>query len=293
MSHTPKIACEIAADRVVAARAGERQSLVEVFSMRSLPSGVLAPSLSAGNVVDRDAVRAALGNALATVGGGTHDVIAILPDAAVRVNLLDFDKLPDRYEEAAALVRFRLRKALPFDMEHAALSFDVRSSNGNKHVIAAVAPAAVVAEYESIFADEGYNAGIVLPSALAMLGNIEGERPAMIVKVDATSITVAIVDKGDLRLIRVLENASGAAVTGEQLASEVYPSAVFFEDTYHAKVESVYVAGIVPLAQVEPALEAHTEARVYELVSGRHVEPGSADAAARGALAAVVGALVG
>ena len=133
MGNTPKIACEIAADRVVAARAAERQSLVEAFSMRSLPSGALAPSLSAGNVMDRDAVRAAVGNALATVGGGTRDVVAILPDAAVRVNLLEFDKLPDRHEDIAALIRFRLRKALPFDTEHAALSFDVRSSNGMKH----------------------------------------------------------------------------------------------------------------------------------------------------------------
>jgi len=292
MGYAPKIACEIAADRVVAARAAERQSVVEVFSMRSLAPGALGPALAVGNIADRDAVRAAVANALSTVGGGTRDVIAILPDAAVRVNLLEFDKLPDRHEDIAALVRFRLRKALPFDMEHASLSFDVRSGNGMKHVVAAVAPATVVAEYESIFTDEGYNAGIVLPSALAMLGNIEGERPAMIVKVDATTITVAIVDQGELRLIRILENAAGAAVTGDQLAGEVYPSAVFFEDTYHARVESVYVAGIVPLQQVAPALEAHTEARVHELVSGRHVEPGSADAAARGAIAAVVGALM-
>src|SRR4051812_25626752 len=292
MAHRPKIACEIAADRVVAARASERETVVEAFSMRSIARGAIGPSLAAGNVVNRDAVRSALADALSTVGGGTREVIAILPDAAVRVNLLDFDKLPDRREDAAALVRFRLRKAMPFDMEHAALSFDVRSNNGQKQVVAAVAPAAVVAEYESLFADEGYNAGIVLPSALAMLGNIEGESPAMVVKVDATSITVAIVDRGELRLIRVLENAPGAGVTGEQLASEVYPSAVFFEDTYHARIESVYVAGIVPLAQVAPALEAHTEARVHELVSGRHVEPGSADAAGRGALAAVVGALL-
>jgi type IV pilus assembly protein PilM len=291
MSKLPKIACEIAADRIVAARAAERQPVVEVYSIRTLPTGALGPSLSAGNVTDRATVRGALGNALATVGGSSRDIIAILPDAAVRVNLLDFDSLPERREDAAALVRFRLRKALPFDVERASVSFDVRRVNDTTQVVAAVAPQTVVEEYESLFADEGYNAGIVLPSALAMLGNLEGERPAMVVKVDATTITVAIVDGGQLRLIRVLENSAGANVTGEQLATEVYPSAVFFEDTYHAKVESVFVGGIVPLQQLGPALESHTDARVYELVSGRHVESG--DTAARGPLAAVVGALVG
>jgi type IV pilus assembly protein PilM len=287
----PKIACELGADRVIAARAAERHDAVEIYSLRSLPAGALGPSLNPGNVGDRTAVRDVLANALATVSGGAKDVIAVLPDAAVRINLLDFDRLPDRYEEAAALVRFRLRKSLPFDMEKASLSFDVTRVNGMSHVVAAVAPHSVVEEYESLFTDEGYNAGIVLPSGLAMLGNIEGERPAMVVKVDATTITVAIVDQRQLRLIRVLENAAGANVSGEQLSSEVYPSAVFFEDTYHAKVENVFVGGIAPIGQVGPALEAHTEARVHELVSGRHVEAG--ESAARSALAGVVGALIG
>jgi type IV pilus assembly protein PilM len=293
MPHGPNIACEIAADHVVAARVAAKHPTIEVYSVRTLQPGTLAPGLAAGNVIDRTTVRGAIANALATVGGGARDVVVILPDAAVRVNLLDFDTLPDKREDAEALVRFRLRKALPFDAEKASLSFDAVRRNGNIQVVAAVAPHAVVSEYESLFAEEGYNAGIVLPSALAMLGNLEGERPAMVVKVDATSITVAIVDQGQLRLMRVLENAAGAAVTGEHLANEVYPSAVFFEDTYHARVESVFVAGSVAMGQVAPALEAHTEARVYELVSGRHVEPGNSDNTPRGILAGVVGALVG
>lgn len=291
MTQRPKIACELAADRVIAARAAERNDAVEVYSVRTLPAGALGPALAPGNVVDRGTVCSAVANALATVAGHGRDVVAVIPDAAVRVSLLDFDRLPERHDEAAALVRFRLRKSLPFDVEKASVSFDVARMNGNSHVIAAVAPQSVVEEYESLFADEGYNAGIVLPSGLAMLGNIEGERPAMVVKVDATTITVAIVDQRQLRLIRVLENAAGAAVSGEQLASEVYPSAVFFEDTYHAKVENVFVGGIAPIQQVGPALEAHTDARVHELVSGRHVD--ASESAGRGVLAGVVGALIG
>ena len=287
----PKIACELSADRVIAARAGERHDAVEMYSVRSLPPGALAPALAPGNVADRAAVRTAVATALASLAGPRKDVIAVLPDAAVRVNLLEFDTLPDRREEAAALVRFRLRKSLPFDVEKAALSFDVAHANGGVHVVAALAPHSVIEEYEAVFAEEGYNAGVVVPSGLAMLGNIEGERPAMIVKVDATTITVAIVDQRQLRLIRVLENAAGAQVSTEQLASEVYPSAVFFEDTYHARIENIFVGGIAPIQQVAPALEAHTEARVHELVSGRHVDV--SDSGGRGVLAGVVGALIG
>ena len=38
--------------------------------------------------------------------------------------LLDFDTLPDKREDAEAVVRFRLKKSLPFDVDQSAVSFD-------------------------------------------------------------------------------------------------------------------------------------------------------------------------
>lgn len=293
MAAAPKIACEISADRVVAARAADREPYVEVYSVRTLPAGAVRPSLTAGNIADRDAVRGAVANALATVGGRSRDLIAVLPDAAVRVTLLDFETLPERRDDAEALVRFRLKKSLPFDVDRAALSFHVARANGNLRVVAAVAPRAVVQEYESVFSDEGYSPGIVLPSALAALGNIEGEQPTLVIKVDAVTITVAIVEQRQLRLLRVLENPAGADIRADQLAAEIYPSIVFFEDTFQTKVQRVLLAGIVGPGQVTSALEAQAEVRAQELVSGRAVAQGFGESGQRGVLAAVVGALVG
>ena len=41
----------------------------------------------------------------------------MIPDAAVRVLLLDFDTLPEKTTEAEPIVRFRLRKSVPFDAD--------------------------------------------------------------------------------------------------------------------------------------------------------------------------------
>ena len=45
-------------------------------------------------------------------------------------------------------------------------------------------------------------------------------------------------------LFRTLENVRGVTITGDQLAEEVYPSVVFFQDTYNLNIERVYVAGL-------------------------------------------------
>ena len=49
----------------------------------------------------------------------------VIPDTAVRVFVLDFDTLPAAPAEAIPVLRFRLRKMVPFDVEHAGLSYQI------------------------------------------------------------------------------------------------------------------------------------------------------------------------
>ena len=290
----PRIACEIAASQVLAGRADDSGSMVEYYTARSLPPGTVAPGLAPVNVLAAGALREALAGALSAAGGRTRDVIAVLPDAAVRVVLLDFETLPERPAEAAAIVRFRLKKSVPFDAEHAAVSYQAHRSNGAVKVVAAVANAAVIAEYEAAFRDAGYQPGVVVPSTLAALGLVDTSVPTMVVKVESASITVAIAHHDELRLFRMLENHHGPGISGAQLSEDVYPSAVFFQDTYDVGIERVLVAGEAPLEQVASALAAQTGARVEELVTARHVGSSlSGDAIPRSLLAGLAGALVG
>ena len=66
-----------------------------------------------------DTVRETLGS----LNSRSRDVIAVLPDAAVRVMLLDFETLPANRTEAESVVRFRLKKSLPFDLDKAKISY--------------------------------------------------------------------------------------------------------------------------------------------------------------------------
>src|ERR1043165_6708540 len=192
-SDKPRIACELTPDRVIAARGGVSGTVDVVFA-RSLPMGSLAPALGTPNLANNGVVRDAVSDALSAVGPRSREIIAVIPDAAVRIVLLDFEELPDRRQDADAVVHFRLKKSLPFDVDQAALSYDVHRANGAIKVIAAVAPSTVLAEYESIFRDAGYSPGVVLPSMLAALGTVEASQPTLILKVDVNSTSVAIIN---------------------------------------------------------------------------------------------------
>lgn len=287
----PAVACEIFADRVVAARAATAGEHIEVHTARQLSAGTVTPSLTGTNVNDSAALAAVLEDALNAVGGRTRDVIAVIPDAAVRVVLLDFDSLPENLNEAAGVIRFRLKKSLPFDVEKSTVSFHADRSGSQVKVVATVGLSSVIEEYESAFRAAGYNPGIVVPSTVAALGVVEGTAPTLVIKVGSASTTLAIVDQNQLRLFRSLESA---ALNGnsQKLADEVYPSLVFFEDQFHASVECILVGGMASAREMAPALAMHTASRVEELVPERFVSGGLNAGTKSGMLAGVVGALV-
>src|SRR5437667_5574590 len=112
-SARPKLACEIAPDRIIAGRAADSGQVLELCSTAELAPGCVIPDLTETNLRERNSVVSALRDALGSVAGRGRDVVAVLPDAAIRVVLLDFETLPDSRAEAESVVRFRLRKSLP------------------------------------------------------------------------------------------------------------------------------------------------------------------------------------
>jgi len=292
LSRKPKLACEISADRVLAGRISDSGELIESCAARELAPGSVVPDLTENNLLQPERVREAIREAIGSVGGRTKDVIGVLPDAAVRVALLDFDTLPAKREEAEGVVRFRLKKSLPFDVEKARVSYHAQPSPTGLRVVAAVALAGVVEDYEAAFRDAGFSPGVIMPSMLAALGAADGDKPTLVIKVDARTASIAILDQGQLLLFRTLENTRGVTITGEQLAEEVYPSVVFFQDTYHLNIERIYVAGLPEAGGAAPALRAQTGAEVHELVAPSQLGSSSSGSIPRWRMAGVVGALL-
>jgi type IV pilus assembly protein PilM len=209
----PRLAVEVRAEGVVAARAEDAAALLTAVARADLAAGAVSPGLKAGNIADRAAVVAAIQAALDEVVGKSsdrgagRDVTLIVPDAAVRVLLLDFDQLPSKVAEALPVVRFRLKKLLPFDADTAAVSYQVMTNDrGSVRVLAIAMPKDVLEEYEAAVTAAGYQPGAVLPSTLATLAGLDAsEAPALVVNGGLGGVTTAIVKSGALLLHRSLD----------------------------------------------------------------------------------------
>jgi type IV pilus assembly protein PilM len=201
----------------------------------ALAPGAVAPGLKPGNIVDRVAVTAAIRKALEDVGVRSNargsDLTIVIPDAAVRVLLLDFDVLPNKLSEALPIVRFRLKKMLPFDADDAMLTYQVMSTSRSiVRVLAVAIPRDVLSEYETAAREAGFEPGAVLPSTLACVAAMDdGDSAALLINANPVGVTTAIVRSGILMLHRSvdLQPSGGVGVPAN------FPPALF-ESNGHA-----------------------------------------------------------
>ncbi|MBV8069854.1 MAG: hypothetical protein JO270_08125 [Acidobacteriaceae bacterium] len=168
----------------------------------------LAVSPSAPNLLKPQLYRDALPRVTAGDMTKRRTAALVIPDYAARTATLDFDQFPAGEEERLALLRFRLRKSVPFPIDEAQVSYGIQFQRENHVDVLAIAIARpILAEYESILVEAGYRLGVVVPSSLAALrlcGNGE-QKLKVLVKAAGRIISVLLIENARVRLIRSLD----------------------------------------------------------------------------------------
>ena len=228
-SPIPPVAVEIAANRVSAGSLDWRggQPVVEAHAIELLQPGALVPSLTSPNVHDRATVSAALDRVLDRLGRPRR-VGLIVPDVVARVSLVRFEQVPARAQDLDQLVRWQVRKAAPFPIEDAQVSY-VAGMDG-KEFIVSLAKRAVVQEYEGLCADAGAHAGLVDLSTFTVINAVLAGSPApaadwLLVNVAPDYASVAILRGRDLIFFR-----NRTSDTDGTLADLVHQTAMYYED---------------------------------------------------------------
>jgi type IV pilus assembly protein PilM len=203
--------------------------------------GALVASPVEDNILSADAVASALQRIAGSSSGKKRRPAAvILPDYAVRVSLLDFDSFPSSAAEQLALVRFRVKKTIPFDVEAAAVSYWVQPGSAGRSVIAATVAFEILARYEALFRAAGFQPGEITSSSLASLQLQHGPGVVVIAKLAGNVLTVIAVADGRVRLFRCLTLDE---VTDQELMGVLQPTFAYVEDELGQPVSKLVTCG--------------------------------------------------
>ena len=246
-SHTsarPPAAIELSPDGVLAA-AVPAPGQPPVYAFEPLPPGSLLPGISEPNLPSPEIVTAAIRSSLAQVSPRSRFITLVVPDSVVRVFVLDYDTFPTKPEEAYPVLRVRLRKMVPFDVEHAGLSYQVLSSGSppnspDVRVLAAILPGPVLAEYESAVRAAGYEPGAVLPSTLAAQELTDIFEASLVANLNSGSLTTSFSNGQDLLLYRTLDLPVEPDHRRDEVERGIAVAAAFFEDKLGYKPARLY-----------------------------------------------------
>lgn len=242
----PTIACEVAPSYVAAARWSRSGNSIEAFALEPLPPGAINATAVETNLVNATEVRSAIGRVFARLRAKSQDVALFVPDPVIRVFVLHFDVFPRSASEALPLLRWRLKKSVPFEAEETSISF-IRQAprEDGVDIVTALARLRILREYEQLVESVGMSPGVVMSSTLAALPLIEDQRPALLARVAGTALTTAIVRHGILCGYRCVDLPAGQSeVSPQTLLEEIYPLAAYYQDSWREGITVVNLAGL-------------------------------------------------
>jgi type IV pilus assembly protein PilM len=260
----PAVAVEVRARSVGVvrrAREGGRERVAAAVSLE-LPEGAVRLGMAQPNLADPDVFRRALAAAVeraGVLGGGP--IALVLPDPVARVSLVPASEVPARRSsEVEAMLRFRLRKAVPFEIDHARISFVSFTVPGVGPTLLAVALfLPVLEDYEKACQAVGLHPGIVELAGLALLRADEGgPGDRLVVNWDDDYVSLYLVRDGWPILVRVL--AGDGASAHDLLLREAATTLLYYQERLGggglagAAVRSTVLAPAEAAASLEPVL---------------------------------------
>jgi type IV pilus assembly protein PilM len=272
MPHPPLVV-EIASDHVAAARCGNSRGSIDACAMEPLQVATVMPSPVENNVTQPDAVTSALRTALNRLPDHNAPIALLVPDPVVRVFILPFESLPRRAEEALPVLRWRLKKSVPFDVDETVVSWMRQAgAQGNLEVITAIARKSIIREYEQIVEGLGGRPVIVLSSTLAALPLLEEYGATMLARISGKTLTTVIVNGSNLCVYRATDMLAEADILEPQsVLEEIFPAIAYYQDTWGGNIDRVRLAGFGSRQQeFRDALEAELRLPVASLVDTEH-----------------------
>ena len=273
----PPVCLEIDPTRLVLAVARrDRQTgraLVSQLRQQELPKGLIVLSALKPNVSDPDLLATEIRRLFAGLTP-PENITLLLPDAIAKVGLLELASLPRSRGDALEMIRFRIKKTVPFRMEDAIVDYQkLEEVPGKVRLLTTVAYRPVIAQYQETVEKLGARVGMVSLSMFSLLGKYGAilsaagsGKDALLANVVPGALTLAVIRDGRLLLFRskALPSEAGTEEHREVARREWQTTLAYYEEKLSGSGFSQALARLVDWKPGD-LLEAEDAARL-ELV---------------------------
>jgi type IV pilus assembly protein PilM len=303
----PGVGVEFRPGEIVIARFDEGGRGVMDLCLRApIPPGVVDFSMLRPNLVEPEALTAFLKQLFEEAGVKGTRIGLTLPDMLARISLVDLPGAPRPRTSSAEVVemlRFRLKKSLPFDAGEARLSYQPApaqsSASGSPLTfLTGIMHESVASQYEGLFADLGFHVGAIETSSLSLLKlwepvvfeALSPEQDYFFLNLEETYFTVSLVrNRSRLVLVRTVGHRSPLLDTealdfrhrpsyeADGLLRELLPTFIYYQEKLEGNsLARVYYRSLRPdLGDLAGVLEEQFQVPAEPFDLSRAVKVGS------------------
>ncbi len=229
-----------------------------------LPAGILLNSFTEPNITDIPSFVGLVERLVQKAGRRVRGVNVALPDHISRVSILDFDSLQGKKDEVEKMLRWRVKKLLPFDVDQAAMRYQYlgkfKSNDKDQHrFLVSIIKSDILSQYELVFREAGLKPIVIDLSSFCVWNLYEdfiakdsaGLSCFAVMMLTGGKLSVMVFERGVPHFFRLKDmggfdgEENGMAVT--RILRELNASLTFYKENYgDLPVEKVYMTADDP-----------------------------------------------
>ena len=310
----PPVAVEVDRGQLALVRVrsrGRGRASLEAFRVQAAPDQAVGASMFRPNIGSLDGMAAEVRSLFERSGTKPGKISLILPDNLAKVSIVTLPERPANRKRLAEILRFKLRRSVPFRLEDAVVSSYALPGEGPEvNFLVAVMLRSVVEQYEAAFEAAGARPGLVdlcTPSLYNLVRPeieraVAGGSDAALLNCARNYFTLMLIRSDRVVFYRCktyatsdeADDSARIAVMSRELASSL---SYYQEKLSGAGIGSVFVRAAAPAYdEVAPVLEKIGLSNVHaidpfaRLEAGPEARAGAADGVA---LAPALGAAAG
>jgi len=262
----PAVACEITRQFISVVRLNSKTPPeIDRFAVESIPHGLVNPSLTRPIITSASDLMNALKSTFAKAEIKTSKISLAIPDACAKVTIHHFDSLPGNENERIQLLKWRLKKTVPFNVDDSQLSYLVQKTEGKYVIVTANIYKEVLVQLEGFFDSLGIQVGYITLASFAafeLLARLDVDvlqKSVLFLRVRPSDVSSLIVQQGAMVFFRHVDyesdedstpaEDSAATKSGfTEIYNEIHPCLMYYQDKLGARgIEKIYISPFRPL----------------------------------------------
>jgi len=232
-------------------RLSPKERTIKHSCVLPLKPGEILPSFDRANIPEPADIESKIEEAKRLLHLEEGAVAVLLPELCFKVALFAVDSLPLSPQEREKMVWWRVKKIMPLLPDDTRLSFDLIKSRESEKILASVARASVVREYEAAFFRKRLKVETVTLPTLNLLHLLnerrQSDEDALLANIDEDSVGLLALVNSEIVLYRVKPFLSdGRWVSSsedrlETIIKEMENTLHFIEDREKKKINVLWI----------------------------------------------------